>query len=88
MEVNGQEILNFALSIIVLTLGSIIKSVHAKLKSMEDKHLALVDKTHEFQLLVTNEYIRWVEFNRIMDGIDRKLERIENLISAKEDKHP
>lgn len=88
MEFQAQEILNLFLTLFSAGIVFVIKSFYFSIKELERKHIELVQKNHSFELHVTGEYVTRAELNRIMDGISRKLERIEQLISDKEDKHP
>lgn len=81
-----QTLFNVAVSTAGFALGWILNVVWSAVKDLQDDDTKLADKINSIEVIVVGQYVKRDEFDRKMDALFSKLDRIENKIDSKADK--
>jgi hypothetical protein len=86
--VNDQVVFNWVFTIAGALGGWILKFLYDGLKELQDADHQLVAKVQAVELLVAGQYVRRTELEKLSEALFLKLDRIEDKIDGKMDKHP
>lgn len=81
-----QTFMNILLSAVSGLLGFIVRSLWGAVRELQAQDSELVKRLGEIEVVVAGEYVRKIDFDRRIDAIFHKLDRIEEKIDRKADK--
>ena len=81
-----QELINWLLGGFGGVLGFLLKSIWDAVKDLQIADKDLADKVGRIEVLVAGEYVKKIEFDKIMLRLFEKLDHIEAKIDSKQDK--
>lgn len=82
-----QTLINWLLAGFGGLIGFLLNSVWQAVKDLQASDSKLADKIAGIEILVAGEYVRRDSFDESINRVFAKLERIENKIDQKADKH-
>lgn len=81
-----QEFYDWVLSGVMALLGFLLNSVWQATKDLQRADIELAKRVSEIEVLVAGNYVKREEFERVVDRIFEKLDRIEHSLNTKADK--
>ena len=81
-----QTIINWALGLLGAALGFILRTVWTAVKDLQESDRELVQKINAVEVLVAGDYVKREDFDKKVDAVFAKLDRIEAKIDSKADK--
>ena len=81
-----QTVFNFALSIIGVLGGWILKIIWDGVRDLQEADRNLIDKVNTIEILIAGNYMSKSDFDKIAAAIFAKLDKIEDKIDKKADK--
>lgn len=82
----AQVLFNGAISLIGALGGWWLKAMWDAVKDLQTTDRILADKVASIEVLVAGQYVRRDEFDRLVDALFRKLDKIQDKLSEKVDK--
>jgi hypothetical protein len=82
-----QQFFNWVIGALGALLGFLLNAVWQAVKDLQDADKDLTDKVSKIEVLVAGDYVKKDEFNSRIDALFGKLDRIEDKIDNKADKH-
>lgn len=82
-----QIVINFALAGVSGVLGFLMRAVWTAVKDLQAADAELAEKLSRVEVVVAGEYVRKEDFDRKLDALFTKLDRIEEKLDRKADKH-
>lgn len=82
-----QQFFNWVIGSLGALLGFLLNAVWQAVKDLQDADKDLADKVSKIEVLVAGDYVKKDEFNSRIDALFGKLDRIEDKIDNKADKH-
>jgi hypothetical protein len=82
-----QDMINSILSLTIGVFGWVIKAVWDAQKTRDQFEREMVEKIQSIEVLIAGDYVKKDEFRILSDAIFRKLDKIEEKIDGKVDKH-
>ena len=79
-------VMDVLLSVVSALLGFFLRSIWVAVRDLQEQDAALTDKLARVEVLVAGEYVRKNDFDRKIDAIFGKLDRIEEKLDRKADK--
>jgi hypothetical protein len=83
-----QTIINWALTGFSALLGFLLNSAWQAVKDLQASDKALVDRVNAIEVLVAGDYVRRTDFERTIEALFAKLDKIEDKLDRKADKGP
>lgn len=77
---------NIAVALVGALGGYVLKSISARLESLQKADTDLTDKVQKIEVLVVGEYVRHSDLEKIANALFAKLDRISDKLDSKEDK--
>lgn len=84
---NYQDSFNLVLGVAAFFGGWILNSVRDSVKSLHESDTLLSDRVQANEVLVAGQYVRREELDKAITALFAKLDRIENKLDSKLDKH-
>ena len=81
-----QTLFNIAGGIAGFLGGWWMKVLHDSVRDLQDADKRLVDKVSSIEVLVAGNYVKRDDFDKSVEAIFRKLDRIEDKLDGKADK--
>jgi hypothetical protein len=81
-----QWLLNIAFTLVGILGGWILKFFHERITAVEATDEDIYSKVHLIELLVTGQYVKKEELDKLSVALFTKLDRIENKLDGKVDK--
>lgn len=81
-----QTIINILLAAVSALMGFFINAVWEAVKDLQRQDSELADKVASIEVLVAGEYVKKSSFDRTVDALFAKLDRIEAKLDRKQDK--
>lgn len=81
-----QIVTNWLLGLFSMTIGFLLRVVWQSVKDLRANDKELTAKVNAIEVLVAGEYIKKDEFVRLSEAMFKKLDRIEEKLSRKEDR--
>ncbi len=81
-----QTLFNIVGGIAAFFGGWWLKTIHESVRDLQNADKQLAEKVSSIEILVAGGYIRRDEFDRALDAIFKKLDRIEDRVSHKMDR--
>lgn len=75
----AQSLFNVAFSLIILLVGWWNKNIWDSIKESKDSFNSHLQTQHELKVLVISEYVRKNDFEKNIDMISKKLDKLESL---------
>jgi CHASE3 domain sensor protein len=77
---------NIAVALVGALGGYVLRSISARLESLQRADTDLTDKVQKIEVLVVGEYVRHSDLEKIANALFAKLDRISDKLDSKEDK--
>lgn len=84
--VDFQVLFNIAIGAVGALLGVIVTMVWNMVRSLQEGDQILADKIQKIEILVAGQYVTKGEFDKKVDALFEKLDRIELKIDSKKDR--
>lgn len=84
-EIDLQFVINGFFGVIAFFAGWVINLTLAALKELQIADKELAEKVAHIEILVTGDYIKKLEFERLSDALIGKLDKIESKLDKKAD---
>ena len=81
-----QTLFNIAGGLVGFLGGWWMKVLHESVRDLQDADKRLVDKVSSIEVLVAGNYVKRDDFDKSVEAIFRKLDRIEDKLDGKADK--
>lgn len=81
-----QIVINILAGLVAFFFGWWMKAMNEALKDLQDADKKLADKVSSIEVLVAGDYVRRDAFEKGVEAISRKLDRIEEKLDSKADK--
>ena len=81
-----QALFNIALGIAGFLGGWWMKVLHESVRDLQESDKKLAEKVSQIEVLVAGNYVRRDDFDKSVEAIFRKLDRIEDKLDGKADK--
>ncbi len=82
-----QIIINVLLGLVAFFGGIVVKGIIDTISLLQRQDSDLASKVQSIEVLVAGSYIKRDEFERLAEAIFRKLDKINDLLTLKADKH-
>ena len=80
---DSQDFINLALGAISFLGGWVVKNLQDSMKSLRDADERLTLKVQSIEVLVAGQYIKREDFDRTIEALFAKLDKIENKLDMK-----
>lgn len=81
-----QTIVNILLACVSALMGFFINAVWQAVKDLQKRDADLAEKVSAIEVLVAGEYVKKSDFDRTVEALFMKLDRIEAKIDRKQDR--
>lgn len=82
-----KDIIDLVQAVLLGVGGWVLNSLRDSQKRRDDFEQEISDRVQAMQLLIAGDYVKKDEFRALSDAIFRKLDKIEDKIDGKADKH-
>lgn len=82
-----QMAFNIAVALIAFLGGWVMNNLRDSMNNLRDADAALTSKVQAIEVLVAGEYVKKDDMEKLIDAVFKKLDRIEDKIDQKADKH-
>lgn len=79
----SQDFINLALGAISFLGGWVVKNIQDSMKSLQDSDERLAAKVQAIEVLVAGEYVKRDDFDKKIDALFDKLDRIDQKLDMK-----
>lgn len=86
-QLTTQWILNGAMGLLAMLFGYLLKGIKDTLQDLQRRDIVLADKVQAIEVLVAGDYVKRTELVSHLDKLAQTLERIEDKLDRKADKH-
>ena len=83
-----QVLFNIAGGVAAFFGGWWLKVIHETVRDLQETDKRLADKVAAIEVLVAGAYVKRDDFDKSVEAIFRKLDRIEDKLDGKQDKGP
>jgi hypothetical protein len=83
---SDQSLLNMLFGMLFTAAGWWLKALWDSVKELQQADKALAEKVATIEVLVAGNYVTRADFDRFLDGLFKKLDRIEDKLDGKVDK--
>lgn len=83
-----QTVINWVLAAFSALIGFLLNAVWQAVKDLQVSDKALVDRVNAVEVLVAGDYVRRTDFERTIEALFAKLDKIEDKLDRKADKGP
>lgn len=81
-----QTIINWVFGFLSMVLGFLLRAMWTAVRDLQKTDRRILDKVNTIEVLVAGGYVRKDEFDKRIDAMFIKLDRIEDKLDKKEDK--
>lgn len=81
-----QTIINFLLGLFGTIIGIMLKILWQSVKDLRTEDQKLAEKVASIEVLVAGQYVKREEFQKCVDRVFEKLDKIDSKLDNKEDK--
>ena len=86
LDNNEQSIINWLLGLFSLIIGIFVRNSKQDVKDLHQANQELHQNLNEVKVLVAGQYVPRSDFDKVVDTLFQKLDRIENKLDKKVDK--
>ena len=81
-----QELLNWLMFAFGATISAIIATIWGAVKDLQKEDKLITEKLSAVQMLVVGDYVKKPDFDKVIDRLFKKLDKIDQSLTEKQDR--